>query len=63
MNNKKSNYYIKRINDRKITLEEAMDIFGMQYKKSLNFSNKNCGIGLDLIDIVGNNHYMGKRKE
>ena len=60
MNNKKSNYYIKRINDRKITLEEAMDIFGMQYKKSLNFSNKSCGIGLDLIDIVGNNHYISK---
>ena len=60
MNNKKSNYYIKRINDRKITLEEAMDIFGMQYKKSLNFSNKSCGIELDLIDIVGNNHYISK---
>ena len=60
MNNKKSNYYIKRINDRKITLEEAMDIFGMQYKKSLNFSNKSCGIGLDLINIVGNNHYISK---
>lgn len=37
-----------------------MDIFGMQYKKSLNFLNKNCGIGLDLIDIVGNNHYISK---
>ena len=58
--NKKSNYYIKKINDRKVTLEEAMDIFRMQYKKSVNFSNKSCGIGLDLIDIVGNNHYISK---
>ena len=37
-----------------------MDIFGMQYKKSLNFSNESCGIGLDLIDIVGNNHYISE---
>ena len=57
---KRTNYYARRINGNKINLEEALEIFEIKYKKSLKFKYVSQGAGLDLIDVVENNHYISK---
>ena len=57
---KRTNYYIRQINGNKINLEEALEMFEIKYKKSLKFKYVSQGTGLDLIDIVENNHYISK---
>ena len=54
------NYYIRQINGNKINLEEALEMFEIKYKKSLKFKYVSQGAGLDLIDVVENNHYISK---
>ena len=57
---KRTNYYVRRINGNKINLEEALEMFEIKYKNSLKFKYVSQGTGLDLIDIVENNHYISK---
>ena len=57
---KRTNYYVKKINGNKIDLEEALEMFEIKYKKSLKFKYVSQGTGLDLIDIVENDHYISK---
>ena len=57
---KRTNYYIRQINGNKINLEEALEMFEIKYKKSLKFKYVSQGIGLDLIDLVENDHYISK---
>ena len=57
---KRTNYYVRRINGNKINLKEALEMFEIKYKKSLKFKYVSQGAGLDLIDVVENNHYISK---
>ena len=57
---KRTNYYVRRINGNKINLEEALEMFEIKYKNSLKFKYVSQGTGLDLIDVVENNHYISK---
>jgi len=57
---KRTNYYVRRINGNKINLKEALEMFEIKYKKSLKFKYVSQGTGLDLIDLVGNDHYISK---
>ena len=57
---KRTNYYVRRINGNKINLEEALEMFEIKYKKSLKFKYVSQGTGLDLIDLVENDHYISK---
>ncbi|WP_374141239.1 hypothetical protein [Leptotrichia hongkongensis] len=57
---KRTNYYVRKINGNKINLEEALEIFEIKYKNSLKFKYVSQGTGLDLIDIVENDHYISK---
>ena len=57
---KRTNYYIRQINGNKINLEEALEMFEIKYKNSLKFKYVSQGTGLDLIDVVENNHYISK---
>ena len=57
---KRTNYYIRQINGNKVDLEEALEMFEIKYKKSLKFKYVSQGEGLDLIDVVENNHYISK---
>ena len=57
---KRTNYYVRKINGNKINLEEALEMFEIKYKKSLKFKYVSQGTGLDLIDIVENDHYISK---
>ena len=57
---KRTNYYVRKINGNKINLEEALEMFEIKYKKSLKFKYVSQGTGLDLIDVVENNHYISK---
>ena len=57
---KRTNYYVRKINGNKINLEEALEMFEIKYKKSLKFKYVSQGTGLDLIDLVGNDHYISK---
>lgn len=57
---KRTNYYVRRINGNKINLEEALEMFEIKYKNSLKFKYVSQGTGLDLIDIVENDHYISK---
>ena len=57
---KRTNYYIRQINGNKVDLEEALKMFEIKYKKSLKFKYVSQGEGLDLIDVVENNHYISK---
>ena len=55
------NYYIRQINGNKINLEEALEMFEIKYKKSLKFKYVSQGTGLDLIDVVENNHHKNTK--
>ena len=57
---KQNDYHIRQINGNKINLEEALEMFEIKYKKSLKFKYVSQGVGLDLIDVVENNHYISK---
>ena len=60
---KRTNYYVRKINgnkSNKINLKEALEMFEIKYKKSLKFKYVSQGVGLDLIDVVENNHYISK---
>ena len=57
---KRTNYYVRKINGNKINLEEALEMFEIKYKKSLKFKYVSQGTGLDLIDLVKNDHYISK---
>ena len=57
---KRTNYYVRRINGNKINLKEALEMFEIKYKKSLKFKYVSQGTGLDLIDLVKNDHYISK---
>ena len=57
---KRTNYYVRRINGNKINLKEALEMFEIKYKKSLKFKYVSQVAGLDLIDVVENNHYISK---
>ena len=57
---KQNDYYIRQINGNKINLEKALEMFEIKYKKSLKFKYVSQGAGLDLIDVVENNHYISK---
>ena len=57
---KRTNYYVRKINGNKINLEEALEMFEIKYKKSLKFKYVSQGTGLDLIDLVENDHYISK---
>lgn len=57
---KRTNYYVRRINGNKINLKETLEMFEIKYKKSLKFKYVSQGTGLDLIDIVENDHYISK---
>ena len=57
---KRTNYYVRKINGNKINLEEALEMFEIKYKNSLKFKYVSQGTGLDLIDIVENDHYISK---
>ena len=57
---KRTNYYVRKINGNKINLEEALEIFEIKYKNSLKFKYVSQGTGLDLIDLVENDHYISK---
>ena len=57
---KQNDYHIRQINGNKINLEEALEIFETKYKKSLKFKYVSQGTGLDLIDVIENNHYISK---
>ena len=57
---KQNGYHIRQINGNKINLEEALEMFEIKYKKSLKFKYVSQGVGLDLIDVVENNHYISK---
>ena len=57
---KQNDYYIRQINGNKINLEEVLEMFEIKYKKSLKFKYVSQGAGLDLIDVVENNHYISK---
>ena len=55
-----NNYYIKFVNNKKTTFEEAEAILESKYKSSLENKKLSQGAGLDLIDVVENNHYISK---
>ncbi|BBM59547.1 hypothetical protein JMUB5056_1131 [Leptotrichia hongkongensis] len=57
---KRTNYYIRQINGNKVDLEEALEMFEIKYKKLLKFKYVSQVAGLDLIDVVENNHYISK---
>ena len=57
---KRTNYYVRKINGNKINLEEALEMFEIKYKNSLKFKYVSQGTGLDLIDIVENDHYISQ---
>ena len=57
---KRTNYYVRRVNGNKINLKEALEMFEIKYKNSLKFKYVSQGTGLDLIDIVENDHYISK---
>ena len=57
---KRTNYYVRKINGNKINLKEVLEMFEIKYKKSLKFKYVSQGTGLDLIDIVENDHYISK---
>ena len=57
---KQNGYHIRQINGNKINLEKALEMFEIKYKKSLKFKYVSQGVGLDLIDVVENNHYISK---
>ena len=57
---KRTNYYVRQINGNKTNLKEALEMFEIKYKRSLKFKYVSQGTGLDLIDLVENDHYISK---
>ena len=55
-----NNYYIKFVNNKKTTFEEAEAILESKYKSSLENKKQSLGLRLDLIDVVENDHYISK---
>lgn len=55
-----NNYYIKFVNNKKTTFEEAEAILESKYKSSLQNKNQALGLRLDLVEIEKQLPYISK---
>ena len=55
-----NNYYIKSVNNKKITFEEAEAILESKYKSSLENKKQALGLRLDLVEIEKQIPYISK---
>ena len=55
-----NNYYIKFVNNKKTTFEEAEAILESKYKSSLENKKQSLGLRLDLVEIEKQIPYISK---
>ena len=58
-----NNYYIKFVNNKKTTFEEAEAILESKYKSSLENKKQSLGLRLDLVEIEKQIPYISKSFE